>query len=48
MLWVEGVVPVDPATSEEAMMHHALGKHKTDDCQGDYKQESSNSEPGRL
>jgi hypothetical protein len=34
---VEGTVPVDPATSKEAMMYHALGKQKKDDCQGDYK-----------
>jgi hypothetical protein len=25
---VAGTVPVDPATSKEAMMHHALGKQK--------------------
>lgn len=28
LLWVAGTVPVDPATSKEAMMHHALGKQK--------------------
>ena len=39
---------MDPAASTEAMMHHALGKQKKDDCQGDYKQERSNSEPGQL
>ena len=25
-------VPVDPAASKEAMMHHALGKQKKDHC----------------
>jgi hypothetical protein len=39
---------MDPAASTEAMMHHALGKQKKDDCQDDYKQERSNSEPGQL
>jgi hypothetical protein len=32
----------------EAVMHHALGKQKKDNCQDDKKQELSNSEPGRL
>jgi len=32
LLWSEGAVPVDPAASKEAMMHHALGKQKKDHC----------------
>jgi hypothetical protein len=32
----------------EAVMHHALGKQKKDNCQDDKKQKLSNSGPGRL
>jgi hypothetical protein len=32
----------------EAVMHHALGKQKKDNCQDDKKQELSNSEPRRF
>jgi len=44
----DGAVPVDPSAYTEAVTHHALGKQKKDDCQDDYKQELSNSEPGWL
>jgi hypothetical protein len=42
----DGAVPVDPAASKEAVMHHAVDKEKKDDCQKDYKQELSNPERG--
>jgi len=42
----EGAVPVDPAASKEAVMHHAIDKEKKDDCQDDYEQELSNPERG--
>jgi len=41
-------LPVDPATSKEAVMHHALAKQKKADYQRDYKQEPYNCEPARL
>jgi len=47
-LLADGAVPVEPATTKEAVTHHALGEQKKDDCQDDYKQETSNSEPGWL
>jgi hypothetical protein len=37
LLWSEGAVLVDPAPSMEAVMHHALGKQKKDNCQDDKK-----------
>jgi hypothetical protein len=43
MLRPEGVVPVDPAASKEAVTHHILAKQKNDDCQEDDKQEFYNS-----
>jgi hypothetical protein len=42
----DGAVPVDPATSKEAVTHHALDKKEKDDRQDDCKQELSNSERG--
>jgi hypothetical protein len=45
---LEGAVLVDPASSKEAVTHHALAKQKKADCQGDNKQELYNSEPARL
>jgi hypothetical protein len=39
---------MDPATSKEAVMHHALGKKEKDNCQDKYKQDLSNSERGWL
>jgi len=47
-LWHDGAVPVDPAAFMEAVTHHALCEQKKDECQDDYKQKRSNSEPGRL
>ncbi len=44
----ESAVPVNPAASKEVVTHHALAKQKKDDCQDDYKHETSNSEPGWL
>jgi hypothetical protein len=44
----DGAVPVDPAALKEAVTHHALGKQKKDECQHDYKHETSNSEVGWL
>jgi hypothetical protein len=35
-----------PAALKETVTHHALAEQKKDDCQDDYKQEPSNSEPG--
>ena len=32
LLWSEGVVPVDPAASKEAVPHHTLAKQKKDHC----------------
>jgi hypothetical protein len=32
LLWSEGAIPVDSATSKEAMTHHALAKQKKDHC----------------
>jgi hypothetical protein len=43
MLRPEGVAPVDPAASKEAVTHHVLAKQKNDDCQEDDKQELYNS-----
>jgi hypothetical protein len=43
MLRPEGVVPVDPAASKEAVTHHVLAKQKNDDYQDDDKQELHNS-----
>ena len=48
LLWPDGAVPVGPAASKEAVTHHALAKQKNDDCQNDYKHDTSNSEPGWL
>ena len=45
-LWSHGPVPVDPAASKEAVMHHALDEEKSDDCEDDYKQERTNPDPG--
>jgi hypothetical protein len=45
LLWSDGAVPVDLTASKEAMMHHSLGEQEKEDCQDDYKQELSNSEP---
>jgi hypothetical protein len=39
---------VDPAAFKKAVTHHALGKDKKDDCQDDYKQETSDSKLGWL
>jgi len=44
MLLSKGAVPVDPAAYVEAVTHHALGEQKKDDCEDDYKQETSDSE----
>jgi hypothetical protein len=35
LLWLDGAVLVDPAASEESVMHHAQPKHKNQDCEGD-------------
>jgi hypothetical protein len=43
MLRPEGVAPVDPAASKEAVTHHILANQKNDDCQEDDKQEFYNS-----
>ena len=34
------------AALKEAVTHHALPEQKQHDCEDDYKQEPSNSEPG--
>jgi hypothetical protein len=47
-LLADGAVPVEPTAYMQVVTHHALGEQKKDDCQGDYKQETSNSEPGWL
>jgi hypothetical protein len=40
---------VAPASSKEAVTHHAVGKQKQKECQDNYKQELSNPQPhGRL
>jgi len=44
LLLSDGAIPVSSAALEEAVSHHAMAKHKKDDCQEDYKQELSNSE----
>jgi hypothetical protein len=36
---------VAPASSKEAVTHHALGKQKKEECQDNYKQELSNPQP---
>jgi hypothetical protein len=46
LLWSDGAISADPTACMEAVTHHALGKQKKDDCQKNYKQELSNSEPG--
>jgi hypothetical protein len=43
LLRPEGVVPVNPAASKEAVTHHVLAKQKDDDCQDDDEQELYNS-----
>jgi hypothetical protein len=48
LLWLNGAVPVDPATSKEAVMYHAMAKQKKADYQDGYKQEPSDSKPARL
>jgi hypothetical protein len=42
----QNLMLVEPSAFMEAVAYHALGKQKKDDCQEDYKQEPSNSEPG--
>jgi len=41
-------VLVAPASSKEAVTHHVVGKQKKEDCQDNYKQELSNSQPDGL
>jgi hypothetical protein len=36
---------VAPASSKKAVTHHAVGKQKKEECQGNYKQELSNPQP---
>jgi len=43
LLRPEGVVPVDPAASKEAVTHHVLAKQKNDDYQDGDEQELYNS-----
>jgi hypothetical protein len=42
----DGAMLVAPASSKEAVTHHAVGKQKKEDCQDNYKQELSN--PNRM
>jgi hypothetical protein len=37
LLWLDGAVLVDPATSKEAVTYHAMAKQKKADYQDDYK-----------
>jgi hypothetical protein len=39
-------ISVHTAALMEAVAHHALGKQKNGDCQGDQKQKLYNLEPG--
>jgi hypothetical protein len=41
----DGAVLVAPASSKEAVTHHALGKQKKEECQDNYKQQLSNPQP---
>jgi hypothetical protein len=41
----DGAMLVAPASSEEAVTHHAVGKQKKEECQDNYKQELSNPQP---
>jgi hypothetical protein len=41
----DGAMLVEPASSEEAVTHHAVGKQKKEECQDNYKQELSNPQP---
>jgi hypothetical protein len=45
LLWSDGAIPVDPAASKEAVMHHALAKQKKNHDQEDDKQEFCDSGP---
>jgi hypothetical protein len=36
---------VAPASSKEAVTHHAVGKQKKEECQDNYKQELSSPQP---
>ena len=46
LLRPHGTVRVDPATSKEAVSHHALAKQKSEEYEDDYKHEQSNYRPG--
>jgi hypothetical protein len=41
----DGAMLVAPASSKEAVTHHAVGKEKKEECQDNYKQELSNAQP---
>ena len=45
LLGRDGAMLVTPASSEEAVTHHAVGKQKKEECQDNYKQEPSNAQP---
>jgi hypothetical protein len=44
-LWPESTVPVNAATTEKAMIYHALSQQKEGDCQRNEEQDPSNFEP---
>jgi hypothetical protein len=48
LLSSDGAVLPGSTAFTEAVTHHALGKQKKDNCQDDYKQKTSYSEPGWL
>jgi hypothetical protein len=40
-----GAMLIAPASSKEAVTHHAMGKQKKEECQDNYKQELSDPQP---